>query len=149
MESAISLATASVSSSFASKNKYESNFSWKNDYFGYKKKQWIVYHYQSILRCNQCWKLLNENKPKTLGLFRKVVYFLVYIWFMFGLFLAYSWVFFEINQISFKRFGHRGSHEVSYLCASLLKIFIYNLWDLLQIKWITGKLTAVGGYLSG
>ena len=33
-----------------------------------------------------CWKLLNENKPKTLGLFRKVAYFLVYFWFIFGLF---------------------------------------------------------------
>ena len=39
----------------------------------------------------QCWKLLNENKPKTFGLFRKVVYF---------------WFIFEINQISFKNFGH-------------------------------------------
>ena len=35
---------------------------------------------------------MNENKPKTLGLFRKVVYF---------------WFIFEINKISFKSFGHR------------------------------------------
>ena len=42
---------------------------------------------------NQCPKLLNENKPKTLGLFRKVGYF---------------WFIFAINQISFKSFQHRG-----------------------------------------
>ena len=27
-------------------------------------------------------------------------------WFIFGLFLVYSWFIFEINQISFKSFGH-------------------------------------------
>ena len=32
---------------------------------------------------SQYWKLLNENKPETLGLFRKVVYF--------GLFVVYFW----------------------------------------------------------
>ena len=29
-------------------------------------------------------------------------------WFIFGIFLVYFWFIFEINQISFKSFGHRG-----------------------------------------
>ena len=47
--------------------------------------------YRLLFLNAQCWKLLNENKPKTLGLFRKVGYF---------------WFIFEINQIWFKSFGH-------------------------------------------
>ena len=46
---------------------------------------WDINHATEIY--TQCWKLLNENKPKTLGLFRKVVYFRFIFGFIFGLFL--------------------------------------------------------------
>ena len=64
-----------------------------------------------------CWKLLNENKPKTLGLLRKVVYF---------------WFIFEIDHISFKSFQHRCKIRkiIWSVCLAFKNYFSSIIWNL-------------------